>query len=405
MTNISWASTTTNPFTGCLPDSEGCMNCYAIGQSWRNANNPIIASKYEGVVRKTTAGNLKFTGKVNFLESALYPMMRWSKPQYNFMGSMADLFYKEIKKEWLDIVFAYMLCAPKHVHMVLTKRPGRMREYIENNFGSLSMINHMEEVRKNFDKYEHLLHNFVEFLPDSERCGCRVGPEDTTPCGIYDKRKVGFCDLDEEVGFGYSYNSIFRIIEEKVQHIWYGVSVENQEQADRRIPELLELKTGGLKYLSLEPLIGPVDLNQYIEYLDYLIIGGESGTKARPVHPDWVRQIVEVAQKHNKIIHFKQWGTWLPWEMTGTPRMMLSQDGQEQDIWQMDMELANGDWNSKKWYEILSTIDEFTPLYNKGRDYLLAFEKVGKSKSGYMLDGKEYREFPEMPAYCQHKLK
>lgn len=106
----------------------------------------------------------------------------------------------------------------------------------------------------------------------------------------------------------------------KQRNIWLGVSVENQETADERIPILAKIPTY-IRFISAEPLIGPIDLNQpiernidikYIETIQWVIAGGESGPKARPSHPDWFRQLRDQSSAANVPFFFKQWGEWFP---------------------------------------------------------------------------------------------
>lgn len=113
-------------------------------------------------------------------------------------------------------------------------------------------------------------------------------------------------------------------------NVWLGTSVENQEAADERIPHLLEAPAS-VRFLSCEPLISPVDLHRhfspattydYDEYGDvirdwqyepeihWVIAGGESGHSARPMHPDWVRSLLDQCQSAEVPFFMKQWGEW-----------------------------------------------------------------------------------------------
>lgn len=116
------------------------------------------------------------------------------------------------------------------------------------------------------------------------------------------------------------------------RNVWIGTSVEDQARADERIPTLLRLP--GTRFLSCEPLLGPLDLRAHfagycpehdfpggfcverhhpgVQHVDWIIAGGESGAKARPVHPDWIRSLRDQCQKYNRPFHFKQWGEWAP---------------------------------------------------------------------------------------------
>ena len=99
-------------------------------------------------------------------------------------------------------------------------------------------------------------------------------------------------------------------------HVWLGTTVENQFFADHRIPFLLDVPCR-YRFLSCEPLLGPVDLSTYIAGLHWIIAGGESGSSARPTHPDWVRGLRDQCVNAGVAFHFKQWGNWYPHEKCG----------------------------------------------------------------------------------------
>lgn len=112
-------------------------------------------------------------------------------------------------------------------------------------------------------------------------------------------------------------------------NVWLGTSVENQKMADLRIPTLLEIPAAK-HFLSCEPLLGPVDIsywttaNNLIDRpgLSWVITGGESGPKARPMHPDWARSIRDQCVDAGVPYFFKQWGEWAPgtgFESGGVP--------------------------------------------------------------------------------------
>ena len=99
-------------------------------------------------------------------------------------------------------------------------------------------------------------------------------------------------------------------------HVWVGTTVENQRFAVKRIPYLLDIPCR-VRFLSCEPLLGPVDLTPWIDELHWVIAGGESGGGARPTHPGWVRGLREQCVAGRVAFHFKQWGSWWPKEGTG----------------------------------------------------------------------------------------
>ena len=90
-------------------------------------------------------------------------------------------------------------------------------------------------------------------------------------------------------------------------NVWVGVSVENQYWADRRIPDLLEVNAG-VRFLSVEPLLKPVDLTPYLDGIQWVIVGGESGPRARPMSAEWARSIRDQCAGAVVPFFFKQWG-------------------------------------------------------------------------------------------------
>lgn len=103
------------------------------------------------------------------------------------------------------------------------------------------------------------------------------------------------------------------------QNIWVGTSVENQTLAETRLPHLLAVPAS-VRFLSCEPLLGPLDLRQWFDRpgynpIDWVIAGGESGGQSRPMHPDWVAGLLRQCQRSHVPFHFKQWGHWAPSEL------------------------------------------------------------------------------------------
>lgn len=159
-------------------------------------------------------------------------------------------------------------------------------------------------------------------------------------------------------------------------NLWVGTSVENQEYADKRIPELLKVPAK-IRFLSCEPLLGPVDILEavkkrdlsskplvkpdgYSDGIDWVIVGGESGKNARPMHVDWARSLRDQCENSvgQAAFHLKQWGEWFPaFANAGSPGGSL----------------------------------QYTFTFPDGQ----VMWKVGKKNSGRLLDGKEYSEFPK----------
>jgi len=95
-------------------------------------------------------------------------------------------------------------------------------------------------------------------------------------------------------------------------NVWLGTTAENQVEADRRIPHLLRVPAAK-HFVSAEPLLGPLSLDQWLvgeQQVDWIISGGESGPHPRPVHPDWLRSLRDQCKAAGTAFHFKQWGEW-----------------------------------------------------------------------------------------------
>lgn len=139
-------------------------------------------------------------------------------------------------------------------------------------------------------------------------------------------------------------------------NVWLGTTVENQVWADKRLPLLLE-NGAKIKFLSCEPLLGPLDLSAYLgrtgkSPVHWVIAGGESGPNSRPMNPEWLRTLRDFCHKKKIAFHFKQWGHWVP-------RELLTLD-QKQVIMVGDVEMA----------------------------------AAGKKLAGRSLDGRTWDEFP-----------
>lgn len=94
-------------------------------------------------------------------------------------------------------------------------------------------------------------------------------------------------------------------------NVWVGTTVEDQKRADERVPHLLDVPAP-VRFLSCEPLLGPVDLSAWLDRLGWVIAGGESGHGSRPSHPDWFRSLRDQCQQAGVPFFFKQWGEWGP---------------------------------------------------------------------------------------------
>lgn len=325
---IEWTEDTWNPVTGCSRVSEGCRHCYAERMAKRL--QAMGQPQYQGVVDK----NGRWTGQINFVESALEIPLKRKKPTMWFVNSMSDLFHPGIHVKQLTDIFEVMARTPQHTYQILTKRAERL-------------------------------------MPLMDSIGIGVANR------LGKQKEPGFWPLP---------------------NVWLGVSVENQAAADERIPFLIQAPAA-VRFLSCEPLLGPVRTLKYLIYgahkweqnIHWVIVGGESGPGARPMHPDWARGIRDQCQAAGVKFFFKQWGGWI-----AKPEIAeLTEDG-----WKVKPEWAPI-IQDKMWGTLDSDGDfyDFTTTWN-GRqnderdNFEVTVYKVGKKAAGRLLDGREWSEFP-----------
>lgn len=198
----------------------------------------------------------------------------------------------------------------------------------------------------------------------------------------------------------YNWKSSFGVPWVPKNNVWLGVTAENQKTANERIPELLKIPAA-VRFVSVEPMLGPVDLQQVTyqklknwiqnnetQYgLDWVICGGESGPGARPIHPDWARSLRDQCQATEVPFFFKQWGEWLPWEFDAQPPFINSQNEQSIDSNGINIYNTETGETNPKWDDGLWTVPEnLSPC---------CFEKVGKKAAGNLLDGERWEQYPE----------
>ena len=167
-----------------------------------------------------------------------------------------------------------------------------------------------------------------------------------------------------------------------LRNVWLGVSAENQQWADIRIPALLDTPAA-VRFVSAEPLLGPIDLVQSINVdpfaayhfrpggIHWLIVGGESGHGARPMHPVWARLLRDQCQTAGVAFLFKQWGEWTPSAANEGARRLVYLGGGS-------AELGTGYGNGA--------------VLEPGSQLMY---RAGKKAAGRVLDGREWNEFPE----------
>ena len=289
-TKIEWADATWNPVTGCTRVSPGCENCYIdwappfriegrhftvpcehcggtgfepMTGKFRDSHACSIC-KGEGEARSHAIGS---TTGVRLHPERLDQPLRWKRPRKVFVNSLSDLFHVDVPDEYIARVWAVMALAPQHTFQVLTKRHGRMK----------ALLNSDTFQRQVGDA----IHGFVA-----------TGKPDRAWYASW-----------------------------PLPNVWLGVTVEDQQHADLRIPALL-VTPAAVRFLSCEPLLGPVVISSALQTvrsdgqpctgIDWVIAGGESGRDARPMHPDWARALRDQCQNAGVPFLFKQWGEWVP---------------------------------------------------------------------------------------------
>ena len=328
-TKIEWAEKSWNPITGCTKVSEGCKNCYAERMAKR------LAGRY-GYPKDDPF-------RVTFHPDRLDQPLRWKKPSTIFVCSMSDLFHEDVNPKDIDAVFDVMAEAKQHQFILLTKRPQNIKEKL-------------------------------------------YGITEEWPC-----RELGGGDY--------------------LPNVFLGVTVENQD-AMWRVGELLKIPAAGY-WISAEPMLGPLDIRdalhgypepyggeQYLVTremamdagdlrlegqpyqfgepnwqqtcppLSGVVLGGESGPGARPMHPDWARGVRDQCADSGVPFMFKQWGAWAP--------CYEASEG----WWCLSQHTGN---------EIAARIPNNTKiLENKWDESCVS--RVGAKRAGRLLGGREHNE-------------
>lgn len=371
-TEISWSDATWNPIIGCTKVSPGCDHCYPIPLSRiREKNpNPKVAAAFAGVVEKTASG-LDWTGRVNLLPERLDQPLKWRKPRRVFVNSLADLFHEQVPDRFISEVFNRMGAAPRHTFQVLTKRHGRMRSLLKR------WSEHAEK-------------------------------------GCYCPADQGGCSAPVDVQHGVW----------PLPNVWLGVSVESQQWAETRIPALLETPAA-VRFISAEPLLGPVDLrhlkvrNRVIDclggdvtdpsdgavlcgmpsVLDWVIVGGESGPGSRPMHPKWVKDLRDECQQAGVAYHFKQWGEYIPVPIEDDPAFSGGRaynnprTGGRSAVVIREPAARNRHFEGGRLLTMQPGDETVGGVIMLDHDTLAV--RVGKKRAGRELDGRTWDDFPE----------
>lgn len=325
---IEWTDATWNPIrarnkkTGkvgwhCEHATTGCEFCYAEGFNKRLGTGLAFKPGHRKDI------------EIFLDEKMLTQPLRWKKPRKIFVCSMTDLFADFVSDEMLDKIFHVIALCPQHTFQVVTKRASRMCAYVSSlqpRWDSEAPAGMVPDVRA------HAIANAISQWP--------------------------------------------------LPNVWLGVSAERQQEWDERL-EQLGATPVAVRFVSVEPMLGPIDVGNAFDQalpggspykpIDWIICGGESGPKARPMHPDWARSLRDQCHESGVAFFFKQWGEWAP----STP------------------EAARGNprsgWRCLAGHPHVAKAAELYPA--AGAAFM---ERVGKKRAGRALDGVEYDTMPEV---------
>lgn len=227
--------------------SPGCANCYA-----------------ESYAKRFRAGVPFDT--ITLHEDRLDQPFLWTRPRRIFVGSLSDVFHVEIPTAYRDRVFLRMILAGRHTFQVLTKRIDLAEAYLDGLTRRKSLVGAA------LNAAESSLARIVPIAPERPTSGAL---------------KAGW----------------------PLANVWIGASVENQALADKRIPILLNIPAA-VRFLSIEPMLGPIDGGAIQTGIGWVIVGGESGPHARPMNPDWVRPVLDACRTRKVPFFMKQLGGW-----------------------------------------------------------------------------------------------
>lgn len=379
-TAIEWTDRTWNPVTGCTKVSPGCNNCYAENIAHRFNGSKAFPNGFD----------------VTLHDERIDQPYRWKKPARVFVNSMSDLFHKDVPDLFITKVFDVMEANPQHTFQVLTKRPARMRSFVQQR---------EEQWREYAAKFD----------------GCPTEAMRNSPAAKWARERAATPPAN----------------------IWLGVSVENQKWADIRIPALLETPAA-VRFLSCEPLLGPIDLcgpivpgrgRPKLTYwldgrpgwgpdqtddrgrvfqelavgprIDWVIVGGESGHGARAMHPDWARTIRDECVHSGVPFFFKQFGEWGPapfivrvcdpdagWKGTEEELAAAKADSEARGA----THVHTGNWleeDGEREYWLHEIGHKPWSLERVGLpEGTAAIRRWGKKRAGRELDGRTWDEFP-----------
>ncbi len=299
-----------NPVRGCSRLSEACRNCYAAGIAHRfgHKGNGIWA----GLTDLDPDGTPRFNGTLRWVPEVLTTAINAKRSRVYFVCDMSDLFHARVDQDWIDQVFAMMALCRHHRFLLLTKRPDRMRRYL-------------------------------------------IDPETPRRVAVYADMLGGQSMRAGDLHHAYGPGVDGALPRWPLPNVWTGATVSDHAAVAelRAVPSVL-------RFLSVEPMLGPLNLPDPPR-IDWVIAGGESGPRARPSHPDWFRSLRNDCVAAGVPFFFKQWGEWLPSD------------------------------------DVPSEQQESLELQNRDADVAgVVVFRVGKKAAGRVLDGRTWDEVPEV---------
>jgi protein gp37 len=346
---IEWTHHTHNEWLGCTKVSAGCKHCYAEALMKRYGRFP------EGYIAGTPR---MLTAEANRRKPFQWDRAAAAVGERHrvFAQSLSDVFDEEVPDAWRVELFARIFLTPNLDWLVLTKRAAKMYEWITHPSTPGLVQAAAFELDPKAAKLRALRDKADWQMPD------------------------GLRDSIAEWFLGH-------VMMWPLRNAWLGVTAEDQASAEERIPYLVRTPAV-VRWLSVEPLIGGLRLDRiniegrvcsvlgptpffdrpYVPHaIDWVIVGGESGSTLRAMHPDWARSLRDQCVSAGVAFFFKQWGEWAP-EVAGDRCVAL--DGQ--NLMNLEAEgstACNGDGTVR-------------------------ISRVGKHAAGRLLDGREWSEFP-----------
>lgn len=260
---IAWADLSWDPLAGCTRKSAACRHCYAEALTARFSR----PGEWGHGFAEAGADGAAWTGQIGLVDDRLTLPLEIETPSRIFVNSLSDLFHESLPNETIDSIFAIMALEPRHVFQVLTKRPKTAQPYLSDPATPGRIERRMAEFGRTGD--------------EATSIGCWPLP-----------------------------------------NVWLGVTAENQKEAARRIPLLLETPAA-VRWIAAEPLLERIDVRSWLREpgvelekrgpkLDWIVAGGEIGTEAQACHPDWARSLRDQCAQSGTPFFWTSWGAHTP---------------------------------------------------------------------------------------------